>query len=178
MTDAASRMRGMIHSLLQLSRYSKHQLNKEPIRFSDLLAIIREDLSELIMESDCNLILEQDFTIYADLNSFLQVLRNLITNSIRYKQAELQPIVKFSHKLNEQELTIRVSDNGTGFDEKYASEIFQPFKRLASAKVKGYGMGLAICKQIIKAHGGEIKVESHCNQGTTFTVILPIEEKI
>ncbi|MDP5212922.1 PAS domain S-box protein [Pseudoalteromonas tunicata] len=178
LTDAASRMRGMIHSLLQLSRYSKHQLNKEPIRFSDLLAIIREDLSELIMESDCNLILEQDFTIYADLNSFLQVLRNLITNSIRYKQAELQPIVKFSHKLSEQELTIRVSDNGTGFDEKYASEIFQPFKRLASAKVKGYGMGLAICKQIIKAHGGEIKVESHCNQGTTFTVILPIEEKI
>lgn len=172
-TDAASRMRGMINSLLQLSRYSKHQLNKELLQFSDLVALLKEDLSQAIKESQCTILLEQDFIIEADLNSFLQVLRNLVTNSIRYRDNTRALVVTFSSQMMNDKLILTITDNGVGFDQQYASDIFQPFKRLASNKIQGYGMGLAICKQIIRAHEGDIKATSHQSFGCEFIITLP-----
>ncbi|MBE0363617.1 hypothetical protein PULV_a1086 [Pseudoalteromonas ulvae UL12] len=68
---------------------------------------------------------------------------------------------------------LTITDNGIGFDQKYASDIFQPFKRLAPNKILGYGMGLAICKQIIRAHEGDIKANSHQSLGCEFIITLP-----
>ncbi|MBE0363616.1 hypothetical protein PULV_a1085 [Pseudoalteromonas ulvae UL12] len=108
-TDAASRMRGMINSLLQLSRYSKHQLHKEQLQFSGLVELLKEDLSQAIKESQCTILLEQDFIIDADLNSFLQVLRNLVTNSIRYRDESRALVVTFSSQTINDKLMLTIN---------------------------------------------------------------------
>jgi signal transduction histidine kinase len=67
-----------------------------------------------------------------------------------------------------------VSDNGIGFDEKYANHIFELFQRLhGKTTYEGTGIGLAICKRIVVFHKGHIAASSQPGQGTTFTVVLP-----
>jgi two-component system, LuxR family, sensor kinase FixL len=69
-----------------------------------------------------------------------------------------------------------VADNGVGFNEKAAHNLFIPFKRLHSrSEFEGSGMGLAICLKIAERHGGTIRYHSVPGQGATFTVLLPLE---
>ena len=71
---------------------------------------------------------------------------------------------------------ISIRDNGIGFDPKYSSTIFLPFKRLHSADdYPGTGVGLAICRRIVQAQGGRIWAESVPGEGTTFSFTLPVE---
>ena len=70
---------------------------------------------------------------------------------------------------------IIVSDNGIGFEQKYASKIFTLFQRLENINdIEGSGVGLAICKKIVEDHGGIILAKGVENEGATFTVILPV----
>jgi len=74
-------------------------------------------------------------------------------------------------------ITLTVSDNGIGFDEKYLDRIFQPFQRLhGSEEYEGTGMGLAICRKIIERHSGSITATSKPGQGATFVVSLPARQ--
>jgi signal transduction histidine kinase len=67
-----------------------------------------------------------------------------------------------------------VSDNGIGFDEKYAERIFAPFQRLNGRQAfEGAGMGLAICRRIVTLRGGTITASSHPGAGATFVITLP-----
>ena len=69
---------------------------------------------------------------------------------------------------------ITVQDNGIGFDEKYAEDIFRVFKRLHSYhEYEGTGVGLSICKKIVEKHNGFIRAESNIDQGSTFIIGLP-----
>jgi len=71
---------------------------------------------------------------------------------------------------------IVVQDNGIGFDEKYAEEIFVVFKRLHSYhEFEGSGVGLSICKKIIEKHNGTIRAKSKPNEGSRFIIELPIQ---
>jgi signal transduction histidine kinase len=71
-------------------------------------------------------------------------------------------------------IAVRVSDTGTGIREDFKDKLFKP---LFTSKAKGTGLGLAVVKRIVEAHGGEIIVESEVGKGSTFTVKLPIVEK-
>jgi signal transduction histidine kinase len=72
---------------------------------------------------------------------------------------------------------ISVSDNGIGFDQKFAERIFQPFQRLHSPEIyPGTGMGLAICRKIAERHGGTIVAKSTLMEGSTFLVRLPARQ--
>ena len=67
-----------------------------------------------------------------------------------------------------------MTDNGIGFEEKYASEIFLPFRRLhGRSEYPGTGVGLAIVQRIVQRHGGEVDVRSRPGEGTTFSIVLP-----
>ena len=74
---------------------------------------------------------------------------------------------------------IRISDNGTGMDDKEQSELFNRYYRGTNTKEKpeGSGLGLAIAKQIITLHGGDIEVQSKPGEGTCFTIVLPLKNR-
>jgi signal transduction histidine kinase len=71
-------------------------------------------------------------------------------------------------------VAISFNDNGTGFDNLYAHKVFEPFQRLHGKNFEGTGIGLAICKKIIEAYGGEINVDSEPGGGANFTFTLPV----
>ncbi len=117
-----------------------------------------------------------------------QLLQNLIANSIKYAHADRQVKIGIAyqqvpgpliHHRNAEAGTmyhlISISDNGIGFDQEYAEKIFEPFQRLhAKSQYFGSGVGLAICKTIVKNHGGVIYAKGEPDKGATFYVALPV----
>ncbi len=174
-SDAAKRMRGMIDSLLQLSRYSRNKIDKISIDLKQLLCLVLDDMSKIIEESHATIELVNNASIMVDESGFQQVLRNLIGNSIRYAKADQAPIIRIDSEVMRNKTVITVSDEGKGFNLQYAEQIFEPFKRLVGREIPGSGMGLALCRQIIKAHGGTISAKSNLGGGAVFTIELPPE---
>ncbi|WP_068778094.1 sensor histidine kinase [Paenibacillus sp. GM2] len=114
--------------------------------------------------------------LYGDEARVRQVLINLIINGLTYNDAkEKKIVVNIYH--DDQFIYIEVTDNGIGISEKYQKKIFERFYRAdisAARKSGGSGLGLSISEGLIREHGGEIYVKSQLNEGSTFTVKLPI----
>lgn len=125
---------------------------------------------ELRKEMDGSII-----TLYVDRQRIEQVLRNLISNALRYSHAGARVIVKLSQDQNRAR--VQVSDTGPGIPADALTHVFERFWRGDKSRARalgGSGLGLAIAKQWIDAHGGEIGVTSQIGQGTTFWFTLPI----
>ena len=176
-SEASRRMSDMINSLLQLSRYTRQQLQREHCRITDLLKLVQDDLSGLISSASAILNLHSDCELWVEPNSFQQILRNLIVNSIHYAKPNVPPEIDIYIASRAEQLSIRVEDNGRGFDAAMAEQIFEPFKRLVGRDIPGTGMGLAICRQIMRAHGGSIRAESS-TKGAVFELVLPTVDAI
>jgi len=172
-SDAAIRMREMIDGLLQLSRYALSEPLKKPYKLSELLTLLEDDLATPISESSTIINLINDATIWVDKSSFMQLMSNLVSNSIRYAQQDKPCQIEIATEESDDTIAITFSDNGQGFDEKFSTEIFEPFKRLVGRIIPGHGIGLAICKQIVLAHNGHIEASGTPNVGARFKVTIP-----
>lgn len=188
MQSACERMQNLINDILA---FSKLNVEKEVMVFSNINDIIEEVLVDMEME-----ILEKNAKVEVDLIPKLNVhprlikplFQNLISNSLKYSQKEIAPIVKITAKLDEplkapdqnnvgKFCRINVEDNGVGFEQEYAEQVFTMFKRLhVGSEYEGTGIGLAICKKIVEQHKGFISVKSAVNKGSTFIISLPVEE--
>ena len=113
--------------------------------------------------------------IEADPVQMRQLFQNLISNALKYRKEDVAPVVNISSRSGDNGfVTIRIEDNGLGFDEKYKERIFQLFQRLhGRTAYEGTGIGLSICKKIIEHHNGTITVSSTPGVGTSFIVSLP-----
>lgn len=122
-----------------------------------------------------NINLEKDIPasiplIWGNPNTLRQVFINLIENSIQAMPNGGR--LGISVRAEDKCLKTLISDTGKGISPEYQSSIFEPF---FTTKEKGTGLGLSVTYGIIKRHGGEIKMESEVNKGTTFTILLPLE---
>jgi signal transduction histidine kinase len=110
-----------------------------------------------------------------DSDGIMQVLTNLISNSIKFTPENGQVTVSVQHK--DEDLVIRVSDTGIGVPKENLPKLFAPFYQVHQhgQQVKGTGLGLAIVSKIVTQHSGRIEVESEVGQGTTFSVFLPLD---
>jgi two-component system NtrC family sensor kinase len=109
-----------------------------------------------------------DIKMFLDAPRLEKVFASIIKNAV-----DAQPekgIIKIQNVLKEQDIELAFTDSGRGIPEDILPRIFSP---LVTTKAKGMGMGLAICKRIVEAHGGKIAVESAVNKGTTITISLP-----
>ncbi|MFM2063218.1 MAG: hypothetical protein RLZZ507_2888 [Cyanobacteriota bacterium] len=153
---------------------------------------LQSQLSPLDLEAFCHQILEDihltalekqvtiDFTSHGDFSSTLwdegllrHILGNLLSNAIKYSH----PDSKVNFELIRQDKTaiFRIQDWGIGISKKDQNQLFIPFHRGDNVGgISGTGMGLAIVKKCVEAHGGEILVDSQIDVGTTFTVTLPL----
>lgn len=114
-----------------------------------------------------------------DSDRMIQVLNNLLSNAMKFtKQGGITVITQ--NKSEENHIVVSIKDTGKGIAEADLSKLFQKFQQIESAQDNeegGTGLGLAICKEIVSRHGGKIWVESKPGEGTTFSFILPIQER-
>lgn len=116
---------------------------------------------------------EENALVYADKYLIENVMHNLMENAVKYSDKEAN--VEVNIKQDEHFTIISVSDHGVGIDRKYQKKIFEQFYRIPATHHKsGYGIGLAMVKYAVKAHGGTIKVVSELGKGSTFTFTLPL----
>lgn len=116
---------------------------------------------------------EENALVYADKYLIENVMHNLMENAVKYSGKEAN--VEVNIKQDEHFTIISVSDHGVGIDKKYQKKIFEQFYRIPATHHKsGYGIGLAMVKYAVKAHGGTIKVVSEPGKGSTFTFTLPL----
>lgn len=119
---------------------------------------------------------EENALVYADKYLIENVMHNLMENAVKYSDKEAN--VEVNIKQDEHFTIISVSDHGVSIDKKYQKKIFEQFYRIPATHHKsGYGIGLAMVKYAVKAHGGTIKVVSELGKGSTFTFTLPLNEK-
>lgn len=120
--------------------------------------------------------------IEADPGQIQRLLRNLLTNALRFRRPDVAPRVEVSAEVERygalpDVCRIEVRDNGLGFEEKYSERIFMPFERLhARSEYPGTGMGLAVCRRIAERHGGSIVARSRPGEGSAFIVRLPMRQ--
>ncbi len=158
---------------------SKLILNKEEL---DIIAVIYHtkklvDTNYAQMPHTINVIDKRarNEKIFADRYLIENVVHNLVENAVKYSEKEAT--VEICIDSNEYSTIISVEDQGVGIDKKYQKKIFEQFYRIPATHHKsGYGIGLALVKYAIKAHGGSIKVESELGKGSTFTFTLPKKE--
>ena len=115
--------------------------------------------------------------VRADPEALSRAVWNLLDNAVKYSPESKS--VRVSVSRGDGRVTISVSDGGVGIPQAEQATIFRKFIRGSSAdghSVKGTGIGLAMVKHIVEAHGGEIRVDSEVGQGSTFTILLPVEE--
>jgi two-component system CheB/CheR fusion protein len=176
MLHAAARMRTLVQDVLQ---YSQVTTRIQPFAATDLSWVAREvtsDLEMMITESAATLDVGKLPVIEADPLQMRQLFTNLFSNAIKYRRKEVPPVIRVRYTNGEENVcSITVADNGIGFNEQYAEQIFEMFKRLhGRSEYDGSGIGLAICKKIVGRHGGTIAATSTAGEGATFTVTLPV----
>ncbi|WP_256757754.1 cell wall metabolism sensor histidine kinase WalK [Cohnella sp. WQ 127256] len=174
----AERMSKMSDSLLKLSllESQSQQLHLVTLRLDEqirrVIVAIQPQWSIRNITFELNL---PTVTLTADHDLLNQVWTNLLGNSIKFSKDG--GVINVSIKQDTSNVTIRVSDAGIGISQEDQKQIFERFfkaDRSHSRKYDGSGMGLAIVKQIVSLHQGNIQVESEIDRGTTFIVTLPI----
>ncbi|QVL34533.1 HAMP domain-containing protein [Telmatocola sphagniphila] len=173
---AADRMYSIVEGLLTLARADSGRLDliREQVNFTGIVEECLLLLTPLAEKSDVRLRSELIFAqVMADTGALAQVVRNLLNNAIQYNRPGGEAFVRLSREVDSIVLAIR--NNGPGIPEADQSHIFERFYRVDKARARtsgGNGLGLAICKSIVEAMGGQIQFTSSADE-TTFTVKLP-----
>ncbi|MNZ46541.1 Sensor protein kinase WalK [compost metagenome] len=168
----------MSDSLLKLSVLESQSQQLRLITFSLDEQIRRVIVAIQPQWSARNISFELDLkpvVVWADHDLLSQVWTNLLGNSIKFSKDD--SVINVSIKQDLNNVTVRISDTGIGISPEDQERIFERFfkaDRSHSRKYGGSGMGLAIVKQIVSLHQGDIQVESEPGQGTTIIVTLPI----
>ena len=169
----------LLDNLLNWAKSQTGQLsfNPEKILFSEVVQEIIT-LSKTIAKSK-NITLEyagtDNLEIFVDVNMLNTVLRNLISNAIKF--TNVGGHIKVSAKLKQDQVEITISDNGIGINKEKCTELFfitSNTTTLGTADENGSGLGLVLCKEFIQKNNGDIWVESEENKGSNFIFTLPI----
>lgn len=172
--EAAGRMSKLVNDLLAYARLATEEERPSSIALDEDLEAALTHLNRAIEESGARVTHDPLPTLQADRGQMVRLFQNLVGNAVKYRSPDKQPKVHISAEQKGNEWVISVKDNGIGFDQKYASTVFLPFKRLHAAReYSGTGVGLAICSRIVKAQGGRIWAESQPGEGATFSFTLP-----
>ncbi len=176
MDSQVNRLTGLVNDLLDVSKIQteKLDLNKEKFLIYDLVKNIVEDMQQI---SKHKIILEGKVRkkVFADNYRISQVLMNLISNAIKFSPKKDKIIV--TTVSDKESVTISVQDFGIGIAKKDQDKVFGLFYQTGTKKqhhLSGLGLGLYICADIVKRHGGNIWVESKKGKGSTFSFNLPV----
>jgi light-regulated signal transduction histidine kinase (bacteriophytochrome) len=186
---AAERMQNLITDILTFSKISS-----EKVEFinSDLNKIVSEvivDMDEEVRAKEAKILVSNLPVLQVNPGLIKPLFQNLIGNALKYSKKNMVPTIsikadiglKSKAKIGEYSRNycrIFIEDNGIGFDQRYAEEIFGMFKRLhRNSEFEGTGIGLALCKKIVEQHNGFISARSKVGEGSTFIISLPVQHQ-
>lgn len=180
-------MRNLIDDLLQFSRTTKTEKRFETADLNLLLENAIQELMQDIEEKKAEIKVSQLPVLNVIPFQIQQLFINLIGNSLKYSQLHISPVITINYdeinaddyhflnnKIQKKYHRIAIKDNGLGFEQQYAEDIFLLFYRLLpKSEMAGTGIGLSICKKIVENHKGFIFAESKPGIGSTFSFFLP-----
>lgn len=176
--EDCDRLNRLISHLLDLSRVKEGHIPMEMEKV-DVYGLVREGVSPLMLQAHHKGVeividlLPELPTVEADFNKAVWLLTNLIGNALRY--TERGGRITISARLKENRIFFAVTDTGCGIPRDYRKKIFQKHVQVkGDTRTGGIGLGLAICQEVVEAHGGQIWVESTEGVGSTFTFTLPL----
>jgi PAS domain S-box-containing protein len=173
---ASGRMSALIRDLLAYARLTTENERPSSIALDEDLEAALTHLEQAIEESGGTVTHDPMPTVQADRGQMVRLFQNLVANAVKYRKPDEPPKVHIGAEQQGNEWVISIRDNGIGFDPKYATTIFGPFKRLhTEQEYPGTGVGLAICRRIVQGMGGRIWAESQPGEGATFFFTLPVE---
>lgn len=182
---ASGRMLRLIRDVLSVSQLSKSDQKYEVVALNDVLAEVVTDFELLIEEKQCEIQVEKLPVIYGSYIQLTQLFGNLVSNALKFAAPDRKLQIRVSHSIirnpdivtqnkNAEYHKIEVRDNGIGFEQKNADQIFKIFQRLhGKTDYDGTGIGLALCKKVAENHDGFIYATSALNVGSTFTILFP-----
>jgi signal transduction histidine kinase len=168
-------METMISELLELERLrTARGLRKQE---QDVVRIAREITHAFENRAPGVLLMARPDAIFANVDDekLRIVLRNLLENAFKYSLPDSQPVL-LSACESPEGVVIRVQDDGQGIPEAHLANVFEPFFRIDPSRSKttgGYGLGLSMCKRIVEAHGGTIRIENNTGRGVSFILTIP-----
>ncbi|MGA9882591.1 MAG: ATP-binding protein [Candidatus Acidiferrales bacterium] len=170
---SAQRMGLLIDDLLNLARVSRAKIQKQKVDVTALAVSIVNDLRRTQLGREVEIRIEEGVEVWADPGLLRVVLENLLNNAWKFTSKRDHASIEFGYKRDNGKPSYFVSDNGAGFDPKYADRLFGAFQRLhAMNDFPGTGVGLATVQRIISRHGGEVWAESAVGQGASFYFTL------
>lgn len=170
----------LLDNLLRLVALQEEAISLD-LKMQDLrkvLSAVMESFKLDIEQKGINVQLElPDFAMVAEVDQVLleQAFSNLLSNALKFTHEGGDVFIRM--KQEDDKAYIEVQDTGIGIPESHLPELFKEFSKIRRKGLKGEkstGLGLAICRQILRLHGGEITLETKEQQGTTFRIILPI----
>jgi PAS domain S-box-containing protein len=183
--SSTKRMQNLIDGLLLYSRVSSKAIPFEPVELKAVIDSVLDDLAIRIEKNQASIKVDPDLpTIEADPLQIRQLFQNILGNSLKYIHPERRPVIVIKRILfpdqydNQTYISFSIEDNGIGFKAKHQKLIFDIFQRLHTRQqFHGTGIGLSICKKIIKRHRGTITAEGMPGIGARFIITLPLLQK-
>jgi two-component system, sensor histidine kinase and response regulator len=184
MNKAAKRLYSFLENLLEWSRSQMGRVEFYPNRLdiSETITRIYSLFSVTAEDKKINTVsnIPKDTFVYADNNMLNTILRNLVSNALKFTKQGGQITVDVNNE-NDDFLIVSVADNGVGMNDEAKDKIFRidtKHSTPGTANEQGSGLGLLLCKDLVEKHNGRIWVESEVGKGTTFYFTLPLKEEL
>lgn len=185
--EVSKRMQDLINDILRFSKISVEKQNFEEVDLNGVVDEVLSEMESVIREKGASVEVARLPVLPASTVLMGPLFSNLINNSLKYSKKKEPPQIRIRYEegpalaaIGGKEGETRygriyIEDNGIGFDQKYAEQIFDMFRRLhSSAEYEGTGIGLALCKKIVEMHKGFISALGRPGEGAVFIVSLPL----
>jgi signal transduction histidine kinase len=175
-SDGAIKMRGFIDGLLRYAQAGAGDQKISPTAPEEIIQRVMAALETTIQASRARITSRQPLPVVTANEQLEYVFQNLISNAIKYGKPGVPPEIDISARDGGDDWIFAVRDNGIGIEPEFRARIFTIFNRLHGHDIPGAGIGLALVRRIVEAHGGRIWVESEAGAGSTFYFSLPKQE--
>jgi len=183
---AAERMQALIKDIFTFSKISDENGTFEKTDLNMVVKEVLDELDRVIQEKKAHVVLESLPSLEVNPVLMRPLFSNLIGNALKYTKKDVDPVITIRSEIktkmdlvnkktkSNKYCQIFIQDNGIGFEQQYAEQIFDMFRRLhLNSEFEGTGIGLALCKKIVEKHNGYISALSQLDKGSTFIISLP-----
>lgn len=172
--SSAMHMAKLVNDLLALSRVGATELNHTAVDLVPLAHEAMKDLQRQDPKREVAFTAPPQILLNGDAGLVSSLMTNLLSNAWKFTAKTLGARISLTAQATSDSVTVRLVDNGVGFDSNNADKLFKPFQRFHSAaEFKGTGIGLVTCQRIVHKHGGEIRILSTPGMGTTVEFSIP-----